>query len=145
MRCIHCHQDLPLTSFNKDKRTKNGLRTNCRDCQSSFAKKFNALNLRNPNEPTTRFSSARSNALKRNISWSIAYEEYIELIKNNCYYCSAEIKTVGVGLDRLNNNLGYEVENVVACCKACNLGRNQFFTPEEWKIAMVAVMRYRRG
>jgi hypothetical protein len=50
-------------------------------------------------------------------------ENYELLINKSCYYCSNKLgtKTIyGAGLDRLNNDLGYELNNVVPCCTFCN-------------------------
>lgn len=50
--------------------------------------------------------------------------------KQNCYYCGnapsnkrtrdTGIATYYQGLDRVDNNLGYTIENIVPCCKYCN-------------------------
>jgi hypothetical protein len=36
----------------------------------------------------------------------------------NCHYCGDEIQ--GVGIDRVNSNLGYSEDNCVPCCQICN-------------------------
>lgn len=35
-----------------------------------------------------------------------------------CHYCGEEI--VGIGIDRVNNKIGYQVDNIVPCCAWCN-------------------------
>ena len=47
-----------------------------------------------------------------------------------CVYCGAVDK---VGCDRIDNSKGHTKDNVVPCCKRCNLIRNQFFTHEGFK------------
>lgn len=98
-------------------------------------------------KPKRRFANAKRVASKRGLLWSISFEEYLNLITQPCYYCNFEFGKpieVGSGLDRLDNFNGYELSNVVSCCGACNLIRNHFLTPEEMKVAMLAVIAYRK-
>lgn len=46
-------------------------------------------------------------------------------------YCG---DTKRVGCDRINNDLGHNMDNVVPCCYDCNCARNSNFTFEEMKI-----------
>ena len=73
------------------------------------------------------------------LSFNITYEQFESLIKGNCYYCGEVPKNVFVwnerdtrsgkiytssclynGIDRLDNDKGYLIENCVSCCTACN-------------------------
>jgi hypothetical protein len=99
----------------------------------------------NGNKPKVRFDKARHDANRRKKKWDLTFRQYEELIKDRCYYCGNSIeKEKGVGLDRLDNDKGYQVENVVACCGCCNTSRNRNFTPDEWKVAMDAVSEFRK-
>jgi hypothetical protein len=99
----------------------------------------------NGNKPKVRFDKARSNTVtKTKKEWLLTFEEYEKLIVNPCYYCEKDISNErGSGLDRLDNKVGYRLGNVVACCKACNVGKNEHFTPEEWKIMINALLASR--
>lgn len=86
------------------------------------------------------------NAKNRNYYWSISEEEFLSLIKNNCYYCGTEpfnyVKRrykyetdKGLpfnGIDRLDNTLGYISGNCVPCCKICNAAKSDL-SLEEFK------------
>ncbi len=99
----------------------------------------------NGNKPKVRFDKGKHDASRRNKEWDLTFDQYKQIIKNNCDYCNNSIeKEKGVGLDRLNNDIGYRLTNVVACCSKCNTSRNRNFTPEEWKIAMKAVSEFRK-
>lgn len=87
----------------------------------------------------TRYSSVKSGAAKRGIDFELTKAEYKELTDDAaCYYCGEELPHWGHGVDRVNNNLGYTADNVVACCAACN-AEKRTLTAAEW----FAVIRHR--
>jgi hypothetical protein len=66
----------------------------------------------------------------RNI-FKITKDQFRELTKKNCYYCGREPSSVALykngngeylynGLDRVDNDKGYTLDNVVTCCGECN-------------------------
>lgn len=69
-----------------------------------------------------RYSKLKAGAKKRGVEVSISREEFENIIKGNkCYYCDAEIEsTYGHTLNRIDNNKGYDVDNVKQCCSYCN-------------------------
>lgn len=82
-------------------------------------------------------------ALKRNLSWTLSNEEAKNLFKSNCYYCNLEPcnvcnkrklkgEFIYNGIDRLDNNKGYTIENCVTCCKICNRAKFQM-TEDDFK------------
>jgi hypothetical protein len=95
--------------------------------------------------PKRRFSMACWQAKKRGLAWSISYEDYIVLTQNVCYYCSDVLPLVGCGLDRVDNNKGYETANVVPCCRQCNEVKGDRFSKEETKVIMNALRVYRQA
>lgn len=87
---------------------------------------------------------------------TLSFDEFLELSQKNCFYCGAipsnkcspyaiknsrysksrqeSVCYIYNGLDRINNNLGHSLENVVPCCLTCNKAkltrtREEFF---EW-------------
>lgn len=66
--------------------------------------------------------------------------EYLESIIRcgKCIYCG---DTERLGLDRIDNNRGHEIENVVPCCYECNCARNNNFTFEEMMIIGKAIQK----
>jgi hypothetical protein len=68
--------------------------------------------------PSSKYSNYRSIAKRRNIDFNITKEEFIALWNKPCSYCGSEI--VGIGVDRVDNTIGYQVDNIVPCCSWCN-------------------------
>lgn len=100
-------------------------------CQNCYSK----IKMRQyQNQPNHRFSIAKKNAKKRKIIWNLDKDVYFNLINNPCYYCNNIYTNCGVGLDRIDNSLGYEITNVIPCCKFCNMLRNDLLTVEETKL-----------
>lgn len=67
--------------------------------------------------------------LKKSRVCDITIDFLINSIFNKpCVYCG---DTFNVGCDRINNDIGHIMENVVPCCKDCNTGRMNNFTHEE--------------
>ena len=73
----------------------------------------------------------KAGAKKRGYDFQISKDLFLELTKKNCFYCGAEPNHIiknefGTGdylyngIDRIDNDKGYEIDNVVACCEACN-------------------------
>jgi hypothetical protein len=90
---------------------------------------------------------------KRNLSFEITKEEFKEIIQQNCYYCNKEPSNYVTirsrdggfywynGVDRLNNDKGYTNDNIVPCCKKCNLIKKQM-TEDEFLSWVASVYKY---
>jgi len=81
-----------------------------------------------------RYSIAKAQAKRKGKLFNLTKEEYALEINKPCYYCNnilgVQTKT-SIGLDRLDNNRGYEKDNVVSCCNVCNTIKNQYLTDKE--------------
>lgn len=95
-----------------------------------------------------RYCRLREDTKKRNIIASITEEQYANLISQPCYYCNNILGTkvvCGVGLDRINNNIGYELNNVLPCCNFCNTVKNYLLSPEEMKTVAQLLISLRKN
>ena len=76
----------------------------------------------------------KRHARKKGVPWELTDEEVWELITSDCHYCGAPPsrgyagKTNGI--DAVDNNEGYTVDNTVPCCKRCNKAKWQLSLPE---------------
>lgn len=78
--------------------------------------------LRHKDSPNRKFSTYKCSAKKHaGREFSITKEQFMELWQKPCYYCNGSIKTIGI--DRVNNEKGYTVDNIVPCCKLCNYAK----------------------
>jgi hypothetical protein len=76
---------------------------------------------------------------------AISKEQFIELLKWPCFYCGKSLsEETGCGLDRIDNSKDYFIENVIPCCGQCNQIRNIHLSHEEMKVAMEAVINFRK-
>lgn len=96
---------------------------------------------------------------KRNLSFNLTDNEIKFLIKDKCFYCerfpyreyksSRSLKYKGNlicnGIDRIDNNKGYSIDNVVTACKECNILRSNTFTPQETKVMVTALNNFRNS
>lgn len=68
-----------------------------------------------------RYREVKRAAKARGIDFDLTISEYTWLVAgNSCFYCQTTLPKSGSGLDRLDSDLGYNVENAVPCCTECN-------------------------
>lgn len=88
--------------------------------------------------PEQRYAKARYDAAHRDSGekeFKLSLEEYKIIIAGRCTYCNCDISQEGgSGLDRIDNDNGYSVDNVNACCAACNRRRSKSMSAEEFKL-----------
>lgn len=71
----------------------------------------------------------------------LTYDEFLSLTQEKtCHYCGTPVMWQeyslhggASNLDRKDSRLPYTLDNVVVCCKRCNIGKNRFFSYDEWK------------
>lgn len=98
----------------------------------------------------TVFQQYKRNAKSRGILFELTKEQLKELIKQDCYYCgNPPLNTVRSfngrainyqwrepvnynGIDRVDNSMGYTLDNVVPCCYMCNWAKREM-SQEQFK------------
>lgn len=83
--------------------------------------------------PLGRYNALRGKAKTNNHVCTLTLEEYTAIIASDiCHYCQFPTNvSTGSALDRIDNSIGYTKENVVLCCRACNVAKSDYFTYEE--------------
>jgi hypothetical protein len=96
----------------------------------------------------SRMHGYKGGAKSRGFKWSLTYSQFVEIATGNCFYCNSEPKVWDCvsgapsvqkaspninakdyeikfnGIDRLNSDIGYTIENVVPCCVKCNRAKS---------------------
>ena len=80
------------------------------------------------------YNSYRKAAGKRGYTFTLSFDQFVELTTQDCHYCGAMPESKGNmafkgcngiykhnGLDRKDNRIGYEYGNVLPCCPVCNI------------------------
>jgi len=69
-----------------------------------------------------RFIVYRGGAKQRDVFWGLSFQEFSQFWQQPCFYCGDSIASIG--LDRIDNNVGYIISNVVSCCTEFNRMKN---------------------
>jgi hypothetical protein len=86
--------------------------------------------------------SYKKHARERGLSFDLTFDEFKKLLSKNCIYCKVEpfavyqilnsttkavragIPVMYNGIDRVNSQKGYTLDNTVSCCKICNRAKS---------------------
>jgi hypothetical protein len=78
------------------------------------------------NKPLASFKRQLKSAIYVGREWKLTFDEYVEIISQNCHYCGSP-PTFYIsegfyrnGIDRVDSLITYEKQNCVACCITCN-------------------------
>lgn len=63
----------------------------------------------------------KKRAMKKGLEFTLTQDQFDHLVDSNCFYCGkVRTKNHRNGIDRKDNNVGYTLDNCVACCGQCN-------------------------
>ena len=90
-----------------------------------------------------KYKEYRRRSLKKKQEFSLTLEEFLDITRLNCFFCHRPPSNVHrvygkdwaepfiyTGIDRLNNKIGYTMDNVIPCCKICNYGKRDLTVEE---------------
>lgn len=98
------------------------------------------------------YSEYKKRATKSGRVFNLTKESFFLLTQKNCFYCDSSPKNIHIphhgrseksikheqytysGLDRVDSNKGYLLDNVVSSCKVCNIAKHNMSVSEffEW-------------
>lgn len=88
--------------------------------------------------PKAKYSAKKTDANKRKIPFNLSLEFFINWYNKQpitCHYCdilySEDCYDTVRTVDRIDNNIGYEPNNIVMCCMVCNRTKNKYFSYNE--------------
>lgn len=125
-KCCKCKKEKPFAEFYRCKSIKSGFHYSCKSCmkkrqaqyQRENPEKIKQRRERYEKTPENRYRKYKKGARRRGIAFSLSFDEFMEFWQKPCVYCNGQIETIG--LDRVNNSLGYIMSNVFPCCSKCN-------------------------
>lgn len=74
-----------------------------------------------------KMSEYKQNAKKRNIMFKLSHDEFKSVVSRPCRYCGIN---ANIGVDRLDNSVGYTYQNSVPCCEKCNYAKRDMTESE---------------
>ena len=79
------------------------------------------INARKKENINSQYAVYIQSSKHRNIQFELTVDEYKSIAQNPCYYCGTVNEKRGFnGIDRVDNSLGYNMDNCVASCSMCN-------------------------
>lgn len=105
-------------------------------CYNSERAALNGLTIKEPIPYGTVFNRIKCQARKRGLVFNINRDQFEKLVTGNCYLCGTPPATLWKkqakknplardliynGIDRIDNKIGYEIENCRTCCWTCNI------------------------
>jgi hypothetical protein len=110
--------------------TVGSLRTGNTTSCGCYAYKIKSLPVGKASENAV-LSNYTTKCKRKNISFELTKEEFLELTRQNCFYCGRQPYQIGRtrgnngnyvynGVDRIDSSKGYTLSNCVSCCGRCN-------------------------
>lgn len=122
-KCIKCLQAKHLYEYHKDSSRADGLHVYCKQCANGsrdkkLRKEYDFIRR---HEPKRRYVVYKGRAKKKQIVFLLTFKEFSNLTSLKCFYCHEYSKDKDFcGIDRIDSNLGYVLENCQPCCDVCN-------------------------
>jgi len=121
--CVNCGK-----SYEKFLTTRNKESKICRHCNENNVKQDKKRENRVRNYREERncniqqyFKDYVRGATRRNYSMNLCFDDFKAIVVQKCYYCHYKKEEEVNGIDRINNDIGYDKENCVPCCETCNM------------------------
>lgn len=136
--CSKCKETKESSEFSKTKKQKTGLHSYCKECSklkarewrannplaaAKSSKKWRETNLELSRQLSKNWASknkykvAMCASRRRELVFTLSEAEYYKMISSSCYYCGGKDN---IGIDRVDNSIGYTPENSKPCCTWCN-------------------------
>lgn len=104
------------------------------------------------------FCDYRIKAKQRSLDFFIDKKNLISMANKRCHYCNSEPRNTKKhksleysiqynGIDRLNNDIGYILENCVPCCYFCNQAKHSMTVDKfkDWVMSLMKAIEEKKG
>jgi hypothetical protein len=125
--CKRCTEQKSISKYKKSRGWVDKICSSCRyKEQKPNKKKYACDDQRHLNK---RYSIYKYHAKVRNLEWAISKEQFKEVTEQECCYCGEFNKYKGMefeycGIDRVDSDKGYVIDNCVPCCAYCNQAKS---------------------
>jgi len=139
--CPRCKTTKPLSEFGKSKQNKDGKNGWCLICCRAVSKAYRGT-------PAGIYQNIKGRSNFYGRRFNMTKDEFINWYENepkNCVYCdvpewvlpslgdSNNQKRTKLNIDRVINEVGYQIDNLVLSCTRCNYIKSDFFTFDEMR------------
>lgn len=147
--CTRCGEDKSVDDFAKSNKVSSGYQNYCKVCSNQHTRAWRKANpsvLKISQHKTkqnlrTRYGQLLGNARRRKIEVNLSFEDFKTIVSPSCFYCAGSLPVTGAGIDRINCDKGYSLDNCIACCTDCNLTRNRLWSFDEFNKYIAPAIR----
>ena len=146
-KCNKCGDVKKLEDFVLKKSNKSGVAAFCKSCGNAsrviqrnqrivsdqrYKEKLTLMYAKSSRTPIHKYNEYRSNANTREHYFDLTFEQFMIFWQKPCSHCGSSIETIG--LDRIDNSIGYTLSNIKSCCCVCNRAKYNMTEKEflEW-------------
>jgi len=153
-----CNCDCGQTIYVRTSRL-NGVETNQENCQKCQGKINSQKRILSDYQSIKNnvFSVYRKKALSKGLNFDLTFDNFQNMIVQNCYYCGQEPEIHNTdlyklhesepfkrnGIDRINSSEGYSDSNCVPCCTMCNFAKLHY-SLENFSLWLKRVYNYQK-
>ena len=160
--CSKCHIKKPINQFCHSKNRYDSVGVYCKECVKKDyllnRKKIMKKHKEYYNSLGGLFASIKGSAKQRKIFFNLTKKEFVKWYRIQskvCVYCKRNVKQVihehkgffkRLTIDRIDNKLGYQLDNIVLCCFKCNtIKGNDLDYKTMKKIGKILQNNYNKG
>lgn len=107
--CPVCKRWKLLSEYDKRPERPIGVKPKCKICSKTYRAGMPEM---------VKFAQYKSGAKRRGLEFRLTKDEFQTFWQKPCSYCGDRILTIG--LDRIDSEKGYFIDNVIPCCSICN-------------------------
>lgn len=133
-KCNFCGSEYNSFIENLKDIRKSGV--SCKKCSNVQHREYEAMSAQDA-QVSIVYSNYKSRAKSKNLEFTLTKDEFFKLVRSNCHYCNQEPNKIRLdrvksrregydssclmnGIDRINSNKGYTIDNSLPCCEDCN-------------------------
>lgn len=140
--CKYCHKELvPPARVSCPECQKSRHYASCRLWWNTHKVERKVYEQRRACTLSQRYHCLLQNARRRNRELAITQQQFNQLMELDCSYCGGYYEptklTQGCRLDRVNNDLGYTLDNVAVCCHFCNRIKQDLLDGEQTQLTIL--------